>query len=273
MQYGEKIAKLRRENGMTQADLGKALNVTFQAVSKWERDESFPDFETMSKMAKLFDVPISYFEDGVKNANQTSDSKPEQQQPQTTAQQQKHMIGFCKECGKIVYEGDAASTSPIICKSCADKKEDEEKQRENARLKDAHGTRNCGLIWSAFLTAAALAIAIITLVSSSAQVWMYFVGIAATLVFGYTFFAQLFWCGVITDIIMFGGKTIGTPGVIFDLDLDGFFLLIAFKILFAIIRLLIWLLTFMLSALVAIAISPFVFPFALAKLNRGQDLD
>ena len=40
MNCGEKIAELRKKRGMTQDDLGKAMNVSYQAVSKWERDES-----------------------------------------------------------------------------------------------------------------------------------------------------------------------------------------------------------------------------------------
>ena len=46
MNNGEKIASLRKAKGMTQAELGAELNVTFQAVSKWERGESYPDFAT-----------------------------------------------------------------------------------------------------------------------------------------------------------------------------------------------------------------------------------
>ena len=61
---GEKIAELRKEKGCTQADLGSYLNISYQAVSKWERGESCPDFTTMSKLAQYFSVPISYFEDG-----------------------------------------------------------------------------------------------------------------------------------------------------------------------------------------------------------------
>lgn len=64
MTCGEKISDLRKKRGMTQDDLGKAMNVSYQAVSKWERGESQPDFETMSKIAKLFGVPIGYFEEG-----------------------------------------------------------------------------------------------------------------------------------------------------------------------------------------------------------------
>ncbi|MDE6399197.1 MAG: helix-turn-helix domain-containing protein, partial [Clostridiales bacterium] len=63
MEYGEKIAALRKEHGMTQAELGNELNVTYQAVSKWERGESYPNFDTLSRIAKLFAVPIGYFEE------------------------------------------------------------------------------------------------------------------------------------------------------------------------------------------------------------------
>lgn len=59
MNCGEKITALRKSRNMTQADLGNAMNVTYQAVSKRERRESEPDFDTMSKTAKFFDVPIS----------------------------------------------------------------------------------------------------------------------------------------------------------------------------------------------------------------------
>ena len=64
MDYGKKISYLRKSKGMTQEELGKVLNVTYQAVSKWERGESMPDFAPMSQIAKYFQVPLSYFADG-----------------------------------------------------------------------------------------------------------------------------------------------------------------------------------------------------------------
>lgn len=51
VELGEKIASLRKAKGLTQAELGEKVAVTFQAVSKWERGESYPDFATISRLA------------------------------------------------------------------------------------------------------------------------------------------------------------------------------------------------------------------------------
>lgn len=49
MNYGQKIAELRKKADMTQAELGESLNVTSQAVSKWENGLSEPDLGTINK--------------------------------------------------------------------------------------------------------------------------------------------------------------------------------------------------------------------------------
>ena len=55
---GEMIATLRREKGMTQKELAELLNITDKAVSKWERDLSFPDTQTIPKLAEIFSVSV-----------------------------------------------------------------------------------------------------------------------------------------------------------------------------------------------------------------------
>ncbi len=55
---GENIAVRRAELGMTQEQLAEKMNVTAQAVSKWERDLSYPDVDTISKLATLFGCSI-----------------------------------------------------------------------------------------------------------------------------------------------------------------------------------------------------------------------
>ncbi len=55
---GETIASLRKKKGMTQNDLAEKMNVTDKAVSKWERDLSCPDINTISKLADVLDVSV-----------------------------------------------------------------------------------------------------------------------------------------------------------------------------------------------------------------------
>ena len=40
---GEKLSKLRKENGISQEQLAEKLNISRQAISKWENNESLPD--------------------------------------------------------------------------------------------------------------------------------------------------------------------------------------------------------------------------------------
>ena len=55
---GENIARLRKERGMTQEDLARELNVSYQAVSKWENSVSAPDISNIKQLAQFFGVSI-----------------------------------------------------------------------------------------------------------------------------------------------------------------------------------------------------------------------
>lgn len=55
---GAMIAALRKEKGMTQLDLAQQLGVTDKAVSKWERDLSCPDVNSLPKLAEILNVTV-----------------------------------------------------------------------------------------------------------------------------------------------------------------------------------------------------------------------
>ena len=55
---GGTIARLRRERNMTQMQLADELDVSFQAVSNWERGRSMPDISKLPELAELFSVTI-----------------------------------------------------------------------------------------------------------------------------------------------------------------------------------------------------------------------
>lgn len=58
MKIHEQIAALRRQRGMTQEDLARALGVTNQAVSKWESGLNCPDISLLPQIADRFGVSI-----------------------------------------------------------------------------------------------------------------------------------------------------------------------------------------------------------------------
>lgn len=55
---GIMIAELRKEQGMTQMDLAEKMGVTDKAVSKWERDLSCPDINSLPTLAELLGVSV-----------------------------------------------------------------------------------------------------------------------------------------------------------------------------------------------------------------------
>jgi len=56
IQFGSTLRNLRKEKGLTQEQLAARLNVTFQTISNWERDESWPDLSMLPVLAGFFGV-------------------------------------------------------------------------------------------------------------------------------------------------------------------------------------------------------------------------
>ena len=55
---GSMIAALRKEKGMTQAELAAVMGVTDKAVSKWERDLGWPDAASLGRLADALGVSV-----------------------------------------------------------------------------------------------------------------------------------------------------------------------------------------------------------------------
>lgn len=66
--FGAYISKLRKQSDMTQSVLGDKLNVTRQAVSRYENGESFPDISILILIAEVFEVSV---DDLIKAGNPT----------------------------------------------------------------------------------------------------------------------------------------------------------------------------------------------------------
>lgn len=55
---GKRIAALRKEKNMTQEDLGQKFDISAQAVSKWENDQTCPDITALPKLAQVLGVSV-----------------------------------------------------------------------------------------------------------------------------------------------------------------------------------------------------------------------
>ena len=58
MSIGNNIYRLRKNKGLTQSDIADKLNVSFQSVSLWERDEAVPDIDNLISLSELFNVSM-----------------------------------------------------------------------------------------------------------------------------------------------------------------------------------------------------------------------
>lgn len=56
--FGATISSLRKEKGMTQLELARQMGVTDKAVSKWERNLSFPDVASLPKLAEVLGTSV-----------------------------------------------------------------------------------------------------------------------------------------------------------------------------------------------------------------------
>lgn len=270
-QYGKIIAQLRREHNMTQAELGAKLNVTYQAVSKWENDQSQPDFATMAQIAELFHVPLTIFLSGEENETAVATAAAESAEP---------VLGYCTVCGNAVRQDNVAQQRPVlICKDCVEadarRKEEEARAAEQQKERQEQGrklankrTRNRGLIWGGVIALVVMILVAVFYAIGGGTAGAGIVAVLITGIFVYTFSSQMFWGGFIFETCLFGGKIIGTPGIIFSFDLDGFIFLIVMKVIFALLKLFIFLITFVFFAIVSILLSPFTFVPALIRVSR-----
>ena len=58
MNFNEKLIKLRKERGLSQDELGAAVGVSRQTISKWELAQSYPDFQKLVLLSDYFKISL-----------------------------------------------------------------------------------------------------------------------------------------------------------------------------------------------------------------------
>ena len=271
MSYGEKIAQLRKSKNMTQNELGDKLNVSAQAVSKWEKEISQPDIDTLKNICSIFDVSLN-------ELLEVSATEEKIDAPVS-------IIGFCKKCGKQLSATDKYKrvnvkkgefeTQEIYCDNCFNKlvadqkqkKAQEEQRKFQYKVEESTKVLIKGFVWGAI--AAVLSVIILIIAE---QPFYY------PILFGVGLFAlisQTIWGNWVGDFFFFFCRAFKAPfGFIFTLDLDGIIWLLTVKlalwVLCGILSALLFILGLALSIPLAIFVLPFGIPKAIYQARIGE---
>lgn len=283
MTLGRKLAGYRKLAGLTQQQLGEHLNLSAQAISKWEKDLTEPDLATLRALAELYKVTVDELLDLNSGFSDpaAAEAEPEQEE-KATAQP----IGFCKECGVTVTEENLGTTDPVVlCKKCeaagkerAKRAAEEEKRRRAAAEAQRERTlnqkrgqvrhhRNLAFGIGGLAAALFFVLLLIGLISDFSVGMMFFTLIGTYVVFAFVF--CLFYDCVVQDVVIdWIGKSIHWPGLIFDFDIDGCLWYIGMRILFFVLGAIFGIITGIIGITLGLICAPFVFPFVMRKVIR-----
>ena len=267
--YGYAISKLRKDKGMTQAELGNKIGVTYQAVSKWENNLAQPDITTLDILLRLFGVTMEEFlrlaelgEEGEVAAAPAAEQPFEK--PAEQAPPQKQMIGVCSKCGIAVFDDNLGVKAPkLICAKCYEAEQQEKRRKQQAALiahEQAQKRFGLSFLWGGLITAAAVAL-----------LWaFYFESPTAllTAILFYPFSCQLFWDGFIIDVLAFFTVRLNMPGVIVSFSLGGLLDLIVMKAIMFVIGIILTVIIAIFGFFVALFLSPFTFVPALIRMKN-----
>lgn len=98
MNLPEKLASLRKQKGLTQQNLAETLNVSRQAVSRWEVGAAVPTTDNLRVLSELYGVSVDYLlcdnaADSCEN-EETQRQAPKEQSGEPKSQKSKHVFIF-----------------------------------------------------------------------------------------------------------------------------------------------------------------------------------
>lgn len=292
MEIGSNLKKMRSEKGLSQKELADALNVSPQAVSRWENDEVEPDISTLNKLSEIFNVSVDELINGVKEkkdlAEPTVVINIESKEKQVGKMPSSPVVGKCDTCGKDLHEGEyvhfdkthlvrrgrthhTVHEHVLLCKDCDQKRHERIAKQAEERKNTAKNKHIKKIVISGIFALIALFVSMIIFIKNFGAI-----GILEGLATGIVFYETLY-CLICESYILDVFETMLTssikfPGIIFTWDLDGFVFLIVIKVLFAIIGFLVGIVLAVAAIAVAAVLSFVSFPFILThNIKYGLD--
>lgn len=93
MKMHEKLFKLRKERGLTQLQLAEILQVSRQAISRWEMGVATPSTDNLKSISQLYDIPLDYLlHDNVELVKKEEQPATEESSPQEKASEEESSI-------------------------------------------------------------------------------------------------------------------------------------------------------------------------------------
>ena len=278
--YAAKIAELRTSRKMTQAELGAMLNVTSQAVSKWENGLSEPDMESIRKLCEIFEISFDEF----------FGAEPKSEEKTESTATSAVVLAYCDVCDKPLYNPKEFQVSiengvqHTTCLSCVPKKEEAKRKarqeqiaRENkardeqlaAERKVLHDDEKQqlikGLLWGILGAVVLGVLLLIGTLSNNETTANIIVFTVLGAYGGYAMISQCVWGNSVLSVFLFFLRSFKLPGVIFTLSIEGLLFLIFVKLLGAIFCAIASVLLFIVGFFVTWFYAMAIFPFALIK--------
>ena len=102
MEFGSELQRLRKQRGMSQEELGEALGVSRQTISKWENGSAYPDMLNLMTISDFFGVKIDDMISGTKSVSEA----PRDEEPESIQQTETAQSGFhCEYKSRICVRG------------------------------------------------------------------------------------------------------------------------------------------------------------------------
>lgn len=261
MTLGNLLASKRKMANLTQQQVGDALNVSPQAVSKWENDLAQPDLIALKRLAELYNVPVSQLIDAADEQAADAPAPEPAQEPTVTYIEvpQKPVLAVCEDCNKPIYDGNdivrrtqhhfrSSPTNHVYCSVCAKKRDREQARRD---LSEAQTAKKRAIGWGIVF---AVIVGVVLGVFTPVHFWSILLA-ACTFCLTSCIFLDESFVGEMWETMI--SWSFHAPGVIFTLDLDGIAWLIAVKLLFWIIGALFAIAAFLFGTAVGMALAPF----------------
>lgn len=103
---GSFLKQLRREQGLTQAQIAERLGVTNRSVSRWETGRNLPDFDLLLQLAQLYGVGAAEILEGERKARPAPPSEETLLKVADYSSQEK--IAFSRRVNRVFLAGLAA---------------------------------------------------------------------------------------------------------------------------------------------------------------------